>query len=201
MENPNWQRIDAQQSDIDGHLNAVPGVYQWRRKLGFPFEALVDQVVALEHIQHLASQPLLRAGSLALESKGVSGEVVIRQGIVRLMGEMTIGGGSLSEGQVRALVSQLTDRRWRESWGAFLRAAESSCPPLYVGETDNLVRRFREHRDGSTGLESRIQSMGMEIGDLFFEYCEIPNSTREDRCAIEAVLTHVLLAPLVKRPG
>ncbi|MDE2822092.1 MAG: hypothetical protein OXK79_01130, partial [Chloroflexota bacterium] len=83
-------------------------------------------------------------------------------------------------------------------------------PPLYCGETANLVERTRSHLSGDTGFGQRLQDPASQLSwsdlELAFyrlDRIQIRNDMRatEFRTLLELITTAFSVAPHVSRRG
>lgn len=90
--------------------------------------------------------------------------------------------------------------------GAFESIA-SLAPPLYVGETDNLARRAKEHLGFKTDFSITLRdTLGLSWVDCDLLYCVIPkeflgSDPKERRTLIELLVARLTVAGCTSRPG
>lgn len=199
-----WSAIPA--SDLiecreDGTLveevPPLPGLYVWRRRYT---AHQADVFSADEFVEWIIS--LCRQANAKLPSTTIS-HCVHTDGI-------RIGGGELPVDKLRVLqaVSEIPTKR--RHLAKIIQELSAFTPPIYVGETNNLRRRLREHLDGSTGLYSYASGvLGLDWVDLDFCYLntspsvtDVSNDTDEPYRQTCELIAQRLLAPFaVKRPG
>jgi hypothetical protein len=199
-----WNAIPA--SDLidcreDGTLAEevppLPGLYLWRRRY---VASQADVLGPEEFVQWVIE--LCRQANARLPSTTIS-HCVHTDGI-------RIGGGDIPQDKLRVLENISGQATKRRHLAKIVQELSAFTPPIYVGETNNLRRRLREHLDGSTGLYSYVNNvLGLDWADLDFCYLntapkpvETANDPDEPYRQTCELIAQRLLAPFaVKRPG
>ena len=169
-------------------------VYAWKRSFRAP--------------RGLASDPVSLARWLAETTKTPSAILPQKElSHYLLLHGLSIGGAALSEAKLQTLeewVKEVKCRRWllevMESIGAL-------APPLYVGETDNLARRVKDHLGYKTDFSITLRDkLKLSWQDCELWYCLLPEelitvSPKERRTLIELVVARLTVAGCTSRPG
>lgn len=182
-------------------IKKKPGIYIWRKVFKTDTEFLADVDSFLSWITSTANSPLASTDELIAKSK--SGESIsIRSEYARIT-RLVIGSGDISSKnqKIEEMAGARNDRE--NLYDMLLSASHKFGPVLYVGETDDLCRRVKEHLAVGSGFRKKIEDIGLSINDVAFYYMELPEFEygETERKAIESILTHALGAPLTTRAG
>lgn len=194
-----WERIEATQIEsYDGALSDLvgsgPAIYMWKRHFKPSPSEMADSRTFMRWLNRVISAPVAE-----LEGVKVSHFLSIRG--IRLSGDLT------SE-KVEYLHKMAAKPSGRRIISQFVSALSEQTPALYVGETDEVSRRVREHLDGRTGFGTIINlSDTLSWDDLEFHYMSLrvtqPDSdgAKQFRTALEQIAANVTIAGLTKRAG
>jgi hypothetical protein len=174
----------------------MPGIYIWRRVLRFdpidhPSHESMEAWVRRQAELPIAVLPMLQIARNP-DEPGTG----IRPGYA-VMRDLRIGAARLPmEGllptETHARVDALT----------FLsEMTKEFGPALYVGESEDLQRRVREHVSGSTGFSRRVEESGLQMSDLVLSGVTMGSSSPAKRRQLEFLLTHLVGAPLTRKAG
>lgn len=180
------QLADAyRHNELDGFCDEGPGVYLWLRRISPTSEQIATQEAFLNWIR----------GELA-RSQGVVTDTL------RHMGKMSlsVGGAHLDERKLKALGEVAGTRRERQHVQALLRQFDYTVS-LYVGETQNVADRIRQHLAGQTDFSARLNEYGYAWGSVGLKYAVLDNWTASQRRALERSLAIFTLAPNTSRAG
>jgi hypothetical protein len=175
---------------------AEPGVYFWRRILRFDRYRLRDGDSVEHWIRRKAEAPLALLPSLRIDADPDATKVGVRSNFF-LIREARIGAARLEGKEI--LPTGVAERQ------AFLSQVEDllACfgPVLYVGSSENLQRRTREHLGGQTALADRLKECDLGFGDVALSYVVLDSRSDDYRFKLEFLMTHLSGAPLTKKAG
>jgi hypothetical protein len=170
-------------------------IYMWRRNLVLPKFILSDQSKLYEWIETSLNIPIAQ-----IVNKELSHYATIES--------LTIGGLGLSNDKAETLKDMIKKPNNRKFLRDFLRSFGEMVPPLYVGETNTLVRRIKEHLNGDTGLkEVIVDALGLDWKDVDLWYLNLGPSaentitSKNRRTLLEMMSTRFTIAGWVKRTG
>ena len=118
--------------------------------------------------------------------------------------------GDWSEGKQAVLNSFLSNRKQRILFCDYLCALSVFSPPLYVGETGNLVSRVKDHTNGQSKFGKMVNnSKYLDWSDLDLYFVKIGDVSIEEkaldednpRTMLELVATDISFAGHVSRRG
>lgn len=174
---------------LGDHIPNVPGIYCWKinpyRKILLPsdYEGILEQVC------HLMKLPQFETGftriNHSLVSRGFahSGEPIAGDKYVKL----------------REWLKDLENAQWMI---AFLKDLNGFMPNLYVGQSEQLANRVRQHLQGRSKFGQKINdSAELSWQDLLVCWRVIPDADSQLLEAIELVTTVVSLSGFVEKAG
>ena len=171
------------------------------RGLDLDPECAIDGDRFYAAVRDRVSVPFVRFPHLQLSHSRHRRQLSVRPGLVTA-DAVTIGGGSLSPAKDSHLREIADHDAHRSYFYHVLRATIRRFGPiLYVGEASNLRERIDGHLQSKTELLESAHGLGMTIDDLLLYCLPLPQFDRLTRTLIEQLLTHILVAPLTKRPG
>lgn len=178
------------------------GVYLWARTLRDPGDAVYDSDSFLEWLAAECSVPIAIGSAMRMVSD--TGERTLRSELLRI-DKLSFGGGALTATKISSLASACENAKDRSAlYVALARVMDRFGPVLYVGKTDaqqGLRQRLSQHASGMSPLFERASAMSLSL-DQVSAYCmPLAHLEPESRSLIEAIFTHLLLAPLTLRPG
>ena len=193
--------VDGLQAAALRQVPVVEGVYLWVRGLQLDPECAIDPTLFAATIEAMVRLPYIQSNELQLRTIPNARRITIRHRLVNL-GDLTVGGGRLSQAKSEHLqrVSAKPDERLTlfrlltESIGRF-------GPVLYVGEAQDLRQRIRSHITAGTQLLELARTTGIAQEHLLLYCLPLPNLSEQTRTLVEQVITHILVAPLTRRPG
>ena len=177
---------DALDNDeLMGLCPELPAVYLWSRRVSPTSQDITTQDAFMEW--------------LATELQRTQGVV---EDNVKHMGRITwhVGGASLRDGKRQALAEAAGTRENRKKIQALLSSFDYHVT-LYVGETDNLYARVKQHLTGASGFSQRLQAHGYEWEKVGLKYALVPEWTQLQRQALERSLAILTLSPTTSRAG
>lgn len=163
----------------------LPGIYVWYHRFT-PSQSSSEDLMAW--IDRALRLPIARVSG----NFGHFGRAVIELGASRL-------DSGPNSSKRRALLEFFANDTLREEFTTLLQDFDSSMV-LYVGQTEDLNRRTREHL-GNGGLVEKFRALDWELGELSMRFIVLPDTETALREAIERILSVLLLAPLVDRAG
>lgn len=181
---------DLEEEYLSGSLkdsySEISAVYVWCARISPRSSNIGTEPAFLEWIQKALKRP-----------RGRLEDQVRHLGTVSL----TLGGSSLSPNKLdllRDLIRTYDDRR---VFKAMLSELDYSTA-LYVGETEDLQIRLRDHLSGRSDFAQRCKQFGYVWQDLGLRYLQLPNDVpASHRRTLERVLAVLLLAPATSRAG
>lgn len=178
-------------------LDDCQAIYFWKRSLEPPIGIENDELAFENWVDCLLRVPLGTVGPRRLcHFATIDG--------------VHVGGGGLTNEKRSALRRYIGSARWRKWLSRYFVDLSRSCPPVYVGESADLIRRVREHVAGETGFGQRIiESPDLDWADLRLEYAVLgPSRKHKDtseakarRRLLELMATDLALAGYVTRRG
>ena len=187
------EAIDSE--SLDDLLQDRPAVYLWRRRFSAPSGCISDAKTCESWISEVSSQPLgrVRRKSIApcLWTEGLQ-----------------VGGGGLSPDKQNTLEAACAARSQRQVLVNFLEGLSDFTQPMYIGQTNNLKVRVKQHLCGETGLQSYVfDTLGLSWDDIQFRYINLSKSKKmsAEARALQELLELIAqrsLAPFAtERPG
>lgn len=196
---PTWQRIDTIElfdartsgRTLGEFLPDTPGLYMWKWSLRAPPHCLHDSKAMLDWCDKIASSSFGEVSAISLSH-------------YLQIGSITVGGTGLNStksGDLRLFLDSAKRRRW---FAGFMASIEQHSPAIYVGETDCLSRRIREHMDGLSGFGSKIEEAPdvnwKSLALYILDFGDRPIGERL-RKAFEYVATLTTISGMTDRPG
>jgi hypothetical protein len=187
---------DSLAIDDAAEIPSTPGVYLWRRVLRFDPVQYAKFQAADAWLRKQAEAPLAILPQLRLSADPTARETGVRSSFV-LIREVRIGAAKLEGREI--LPTKDDDRN------LFLTTVEQLMsefgPVLYVGSSGNLRNRVRDHLRGQTGFIGRLEECGLSLADVALSFVTLENQDESIRFQLEAVLTHLVGAPLTRKAG
>lgn len=199
---PKWRAIDASElidpideTTVPKSIPACPAIYLWRRRYAPPDDAKTSAEACMAWIHEVTSQPAARIGRKPLS------HCVWTDGI-------QIGGGGLTSNKEQLLQRMSAKRATRESVLNYIETLSAFALPIYIGESDNLRKRVKQHLDGHTGLGDYLeQYLGIAWRDVTLHYCVLSSSPEMSEAAkslqemFELLAQRILVPFATERPG
>lgn len=172
-------------NELEGYFNNEPAVYLWLRRLSPTGSQIATQETFLDWINAELKRP-----------QGVVVDNLLH------MGTMTfaVGGADLGTRKLEALSKIAETRMERQRIQTLLRAFDYTVA-LYVGESESLLGRMREHLSGRTDFAERMSTSGYTWESVGVKYVAVPEYTIAQRRALERSLSILMLAPATSRAG
>ena len=174
-------------------IPASPGCYAWFLPLWIYTDDLDDLVEMVAHTLRFEPSP---AKQTELQFARDRLDVCVRRTI----------DTSVSDQQRRSWDALLQHDESRAALQEILLEASLLMPPLYVGRTRNLQRRYAEHTSGQKGRNDfhsrfttyvRERDLKLLVSDLLFVCVRTtdidPSKLRLNSKAVEALIEHVLI--------
>ncbi len=134
------------------------GIYLWRRKLVAPNSCKASGQAFCSWIVGLTQQASARMGRRSLS------HCVWADG-------MQVGGGGLTDDKEETLKSIATNSKLRRIVISYVESLSEFCPPIYIGEANDLSERVKDHIRGDTALLPYVEGLlHLQIQDLQFQY-------------------------------
>ena len=179
--------------DLRTRLPGGSAIYVWKRLLAPPAQVVGNGVLFSKWLADAVKVPSAKlprtelAHFLALD--GVS-----------------LGGSPLTDEKLLTLRDWMTDgpsRRWLVS---VLASITDLAPPLYVGESEDLPRRIKEHLAGESDFSGALSRLGLKWADCRLSVCSVPPEflkadAKSRRTLIELVVARLAIAGSTSRPG
>ena len=182
-------------------LPGVPGLYLWRKILRDDDGCIFSPTAFMSWLERGIESPLFSTDRLQVASDKEIGKLSIRANFLALH-RLTVGGGRLPDEKREALTALANDPNEASRLYNFFHT--STCafgPVLYVGESEDLSARFKQHMAEESPMRSRLGELGLTLSDTALYYCRLPNTSKSFRQQLESALTHLLVSPLTLRAG
>lgn len=200
----NWQgpfRGDVVENRLLARIKEkLPCIYLWRRVLPLDDVCLTSFEAFETYLKKSILVSFMKSEGLVLASSRDEGDVTIRADFVRI-GGVEIGRGELTSAKIEQLHNFKSLEPRVEAYRFLLDSTAAFGPVVYVGETDCLLSRIRQHCANNSPLRSRFVGLGIELDQAVLYYAPMPGTTKAFRQLYEQVLTHLFVAPLTFRPG
>jgi len=197
-----WREVNATElvealddSSLGDLVPSASGIYLWRRRLAAPDLCEASAEGCIEWILSTTRQPAARLSRVPLSP------CVWSDGL-------QIGGGELSREKMSALEAVASNRRVRKLLGDYVGNLSGFTPPIYIGQTNNINTRVKQHLKGETGLYGYVANdLGLDWNDLAFYFLilSIHTDLSEDAQTLQELLEMIaqnVLAPFAtKRMG
>jgi len=192
-----WNALDLSGSR-ECSFEDVPesaGIYIWRLKVAPQINPAAPIATFLQTLEQQLERP--------------SAVLPQREFPTARLGEISIGGGRLTEEKREFLRSNYGHQFARDNLAAFCCNLEQFSPVIYVGKAINLRERLRSHHRGQTDLKEYIMNtlrrdwrdMSVSFMCLPPDHCEAPETTNQLLAALE-MISQLALAPHgVRRMG
>lgn len=176
-------------NSLDEILPNVPGVYAW--KLNPVSRALVpaDYEGILRQLLHVMGLPLGR-----LEGKRLSHSL--------MLGGLEIRGQSLERDKLNAIKDWLKDID-NASWMiSYLSQIDRHMPALYVGNTNSIVKRVKQHMSEASGFGARVaKHPKLNWRDMTLHWLELPGASKPVLESIEMITQSLSVSAFSERIG
>jgi len=177
-------------SSNDSMLENAPAIYLWKRNLRPEFSEKNNSQKMLDWCRRLVETPVA-----SFKPSRISHSA-------RSLGFELVGSLDTKADQMYELLKSHEGRDWVFN---YLKALEDHAPALYVGQTDNLERRIKEHLRGSKGFGREISdNPAWDWSSLHLRYYLIDGPAAEIKHQLEAIeyVTQVItIAGLTTRAG
>lgn len=204
---PSWSTISGRDLRIaqdrgelgsSGLVDSCEAVYAWRRSVDFPDPVSADASDFVETVKKYTLRPygairdnrpchFIKFGSISLSPAEWSADKLAN---------------------LTKFCAASKRRRWLVE---YIKQVESIAPPLYVGETRNLLQRTREHMTAETGFGAMVAAdEHWSWDDLSLHYIALGQSVAGDeesdrgrpvRQLLETIATDLGVAGFVRRRG
>lgn len=186
----------VRQTPLSNLLPVCQAIYLWRRRLVAPNSALHSRD---EFVKWLDNTIQVSLGEVC--NQHLSHFAVLQR--------LTIQSQGLTPTKRRALTSRISTPRARLQLARYVQNLAQFSPPLYCGETADLVQRTREHISGDTGFGRRVQQREIPPWpDLELAFFSLGDShtdeqprAKELRTLLEMITTAFSVSGYVSRRG
>ena len=180
---------------FDELVPATSGIYIWRKRFTATTPSRSTADGCRKWVEEVATLPAGRLGRSPLA------HCVWSEGL-------QLGGGGLSEEKALTLDKLSEKRQMREYLIGFIESLSQFAQVLYVGRSDNLRRRTREHLTGITPFSKYVEeTLGLAWSGVEFSCCALSqtDTPSADARAVQELLELLAqraLAPFgTERPG
>lgn len=169
-------------------------VYAWKRRYRPPAGVVSDPVALSDWVAKTVEIP-----SAILPRRELSHYLLLHG--------MSIGGAALTDDKLSTLQAWTTEQRSRRWLLELVQSIEALAPPLYVGETDNLARRVKDHLGNRTDFAVLLRDkLNLTWQDCELWYCLIPEqflatNAKGRRTLVELLVARLTVAGCTSRPG
>jgi hypothetical protein len=197
-----WQSISGVELERTyvGHdrmtenVPAQSAVYAWKRRFQPPRGIEADPVALAAWIAETVKTP-----SAILPPRELS-HYLLLHGI-------SIGGAPLTDEKLNTLKLWATEAKSRRWLLTIVQSIGTLAPPLYIGETDNLARRVKDHLGYKTGFSLTLRDkLNLTWRDCELWYCSVPGEflaidAKGRRTLVELLVARLTVAGCTSRPG
>lgn len=183
-------RVRGGPDSVCALLPSAPGVYAWFRNFSPPDPDLASAQAFYQYLIHEIGKP----HTIPRQAQ-VGPNYMISLKSRRIL---PIGKSST----LLTLCESLSFRRQIHS--LLGRNSLLFSQPLYIGKSDDLRRRAREHLDGRSALIERFLLAGVRIEASVLAYIVVDEATAADHSAelvLEDLLSRIFYPPLTERYG
>ena len=169
-------------------------VYAWKRKFQPPSGIVSDPVALADWVARTVKTP-----SAVLAQRELS-HYLLLHGI-------SIGGGPLTDDKLNTLSTWATEAKSRRWLLQIVQSIGVLTPPLYIGETDNLARRVKDHLGNKTDFSQTLsEKLSLTWQDCDLWYCLVPDEfltidAKARRTLLELIVARLTVAGCTSRPG
>ena len=171
-------------------LPESPAIYLWRLRFGARLEQRNSMKTFMEQLNQELEKPV---GSL---EAGMMGTTV-------LIGRTKIGGGKLSEKKRQFLLTKYGSEQARADLVQFYESLDRFSPVLYVGKSQTVRTRLKQHLDGETNLRSYLhdslerdwRSVTLSVLPLPAAVCKQDPALSAELLGVFEMITQLALAP------
>lgn len=206
MDYNTWYRVPGSEIEdsldrgdpVDDLVPECQAVYVWKRSLLPPAGAANSPSTFVEWIDRVLKTPSAVVAEHSLSH------------FARL-NRLEVGGGGLSDQKHQTLQSLATSPQHRKLIIKYIKNLDHYLPALYVGETNNLVRRTKQHLNSETDFAVMLEEeLGLIWADVDLHYwplaeaiprSEEDESVREIRTLLELMAARATIAGCATRPG
>ena len=186
----------VRQTPLSNLLPVCQAIYLWRRRLVVPTGALHSRD---EFVKWLDMAMRVPHGEVT--NQHLSHFAVLQH--------LTIQSQGLTSAKRHQLASMTSTPRARLRLARYVQNLAQFSPPLYCGETTNLVQRTHDHISGDTGFGRRVQQGEIppwpDLELAFFSLGDTrtdePPRARELRTLLELITTSFSVSGYVSRRG
>ena len=120
---------------------------------------------------------------------------------------ISIGGTALTEDKLETLRNWVKEGQSRKWLLDMVQNIARLTPPLYVGETDNLARRVKDHLRSKTDFSIMLQEkLRLDWQSVELWYYEVPEDflkvdAKARRTLVELIVARLTIAGCTSRPG
>jgi len=188
------ERAYVGQDRMTENVPARSAVYAWKRKFQPPSGILSDPVALAEWIAKTVKTP-----SAILSERELS-HYLLLHGI-------SIGRAPLTDDKLNTLSAWTTDTKSRRWLSQMVQSIGALTPPLYIGETDNLARRVKDHLGHKTDFSMTLRDkLNLTWQDCELLYCLVPEDflkidAKARRTLLELIVARLTVAGCTSRPG
>ena len=171
-------------------LPESPAIYLWRLRFG----ARLEQRGGMKAFMVQLNQEL---------EKPVGSVEPVMMGTTVLIGHTKIGGGKLSEKKQQFLFDNYGNEAARADIVHFYESLDCFAPVLYVGKSQAVRTRLKQHLDGETNLRSYLhdslerdwRSVTLSVLPLPAAVCKQDPALSAELLGVFEMITQLALAP------
>ena len=179
--------------DLGTRIPRGSAIYVWKRHLVPPAQIVANGALFAKWISECVKTPSARLPRQELS------HFLALEGI-------SLGGAPLTDDKLSTLRDWMGDGRSRKWLAQVVTSVGDLAPPLYVGESEDLPRRIKDHLRGETDFSVALGGLGLKWTDCNLSVCPVPSEllnadAKGRRTLIELIVARLAIAGSTSRPG
>jgi hypothetical protein len=179
--------------DLGTIIPAGSAIYVWKRLLVPPAAIVANGALLTKWLSDCVKVPSARLPRQELTH------------FLSLEG-VSLGGSPLTDEKISTLREWMADNQSRKWLAKVVGSVGDLAPPLYVGESEDVPRRIKDHLGGKTDFSIALERLGLGWADCRLSVCTVPSEllkteAKARRTLIELIVARLAIAGSTSRPG